>query len=82
MKKVVFYMALSLSCQLFAAQNITLKDVTVTAQKSEEKLRKVPISVTAFDESDIEDKQISNLDDIAKFTPNLLLYNTGQQGPH
>ena len=80
MKKVVFYMALSLSCQLFAAQNITLKDVTVTAQKSEEKLRKVPISVTAFDESDIEDKQISNLDDITKFTPNLLLYNTGQQG--
>ena len=80
MKKVVFYMALSLSCQLFATQNITLKDVTVTAQKSEEELRKVPISVTAFDESDIEDKQISNLDDIAKFTPNLLLYNTGQQG--
>lgn len=80
MKKVVFYMALSLSCQLFATQNITLKDVTVTAQKSEEKLRKVPISVTAFDESDIEDKQISNLGDIAKFTPNLLLYNTGQQG--
>lgn len=80
MKKVVFYMALSLSYQLFATQNITLKDVTVTAQKSEEKLRKVPISVTAFDESDIEDKQISNLDDITKFTPNLLLYNTGQQG--
>lgn len=28
----------------------------------------------------IEDKSIDSLEDIAKYTPNLMLYNTGQEG--
>lgn len=58
----------------------TLEEVTVTAQKKEENVQKVPISVSVFDEMSIEDKSIDSLEDIAKYTPNLMLYNTGQEG--
>lgn len=63
------------------ASNITSLDtVTVTAQKSEEDVQKVPISLSVFDEHTIEDNSIDTIKDIAKYTPNLFLFNTGFQG--
>ncbi len=66
---------------LFAQEKTTtLEEMSVTAQKKEENVQKVPISISVFDEIAIEDKSISSLEDIAKYTPNLMLYNTGQEG--
>lgn len=61
-------------------KTITLDDISVTAQKIEENVQKVPISISVFNDISIEDKSIESLEDIAKYTPNLMLYNTGQEG--
>lgn len=84
MKKTKILFSLStfllLTNNLLANEYTTLDDVTVTAQKSEENIQKVPISLSVFDDITLEDKSISSLEDIAKYTPNLMLYNTGQEG--
>lgn len=84
MKKTKILFSLStfllLTNNLLANEHTTLDDVTVTAQKSEENIQKVPISLSVFDDIALEDKSISSLEDIAKYTPNLMLYNTGQEG--
>ncbi len=78
--------AISLAVSALLANNLYAKDVTsleaitVTAQKSEENVQKVPISLSVFDDISIQDRSISTLADIAKYTPNLLLFNTSQQG--
>lgn len=75
--KILYLFILIVS--LNAAQK-TLKPIIVTAQKSEENSQKVPISLSVFDEFSLEDRQINTLDDLDKYVPNLLLFQTGQQG--
>lgn len=72
--------SLFLSTALDAESTIKLDPVIVTAQKSEENVQNVPISISVFDEISLEDKSIDTLDDIGRHTPNLLLFDTGQQG--
>ncbi|NCD11072.1 MAG: TonB-dependent receptor [Epsilonproteobacteria bacterium] len=72
--------ATSLCISQAIAQTTNLESITVTAQKSKEDVQNVPISMSVFDDLDLEDKSIESLDDIAKYTPNLMLFNTGQQG--
>lgn len=62
------------------AETTSLESITVMAQKSAENAQHVPISMSVFNDISLEDKSIETLDDIAKYTPNLMLYNTGQQG--
>jgi len=57
-----------------------LGNMTVSAQKTEENIQEVPISMTVFDEYDIQDMQIDSIKDIAKYTPNLLLFNKNSNG--
>lgn len=57
-----------------------LGTMTVTAQKSSENIQDVPISITAFDEIDLEDRNIDSLEDIAQYTPNLTFLNFGGLG--
>lgn len=64
----------------YAKDLTSLDAITVTAQKSEENVQSVPISVSVFNDISIQDKSISTLADIAKYTPSLLLFNTSQQG--
>lgn len=79
--KFSFLASILLSNNLMAKdETTTLESITVTAQKKEENVQKVPISISAFDDISIEDKSISSLENIAKYTPNLMLYNTGQEG--
>ncbi|MCJ8328354.1 MAG: TonB-dependent receptor [Campylobacterales bacterium] len=86
MKNNKKYINISIVTSLLLVSTLYSKDITkldsinVTAQKSEENIQKVPISLSVFDEFSMEDKSISSLIDIAKYTPNLLLFNTGQQG--
>ena len=43
--------------------------IIVTARFREENLQDVPLAITAFDEEDIQNRGIQELDDVARFTP-------------
>jgi iron complex outermembrane receptor protein len=51
----------------------TLEEVVVTAQKREEKLQDVPISITAFSVKAIETNRIQNVSDLNGLAPNLIV---------
>ncbi|WP_320044306.1 TonB-dependent receptor [uncultured Desulfobacter sp.] len=53
----------------------TLETITVTAQKTEENIQEVPISMSVFDEFTLEDRNIDNLEDIAQYTPGLQIFS-------
>ena len=52
-----------------------LEEVVVTARKTSEQLLDVPLAITAFTAEAIESRGISNLDDVAAFTPGLTFSN-------
>ncbi|NJO87788.1 MAG: TonB-dependent receptor [Chloroflexia bacterium] len=56
---------------------LELQSVTVTAEKREDELQKVPLSVTAVDSRKIEALQISNVNEIGRITPNFRTYDDG-----
>ena len=56
---------------------IQLEDVIITAQKKEELLQKVPISITAFNSTQIEKYKFWNNKDISGFVPNLYSADPG-----
>ena len=56
---------LAISAPAFAQ----LDEIVVTAQKREQSLQDVPISINAFDLESLEKNRISGLEDIAKFSP-------------
>jgi iron complex outermembrane recepter protein len=55
-----------------------IQEVVVTAEKREENLQKVPVSVTAFTPQEIEVNRIDNPVDLASYAPNL--YVVAQPG--
>ena len=48
-----------------------LEEIIVTARKTEESLQSAPVAVSAFTSAAIEQKGITNLDELARFTPGL-----------
>ncbi len=56
-----------------------LEEVIVTAQKREESLQDVPISIQALGSQKLEELHVSDFDDYAKFLPSLS-YSTGGPG--
>ena len=54
---------------------MNLENMTVTAQKTEENIQDVPISITVIDEFFLEDRNIENLEDIAQYTPGLQIFS-------
>jgi len=59
------------------AAALQLQSVTVTAEKREDELQRVPLSVTAVDAKKIEALQISNTNEIGRITPNFRTYDDG-----
>ncbi len=59
---------------------IEIEEMVVTAQKQEENLQEVPVSITVFSEQDIEDMKIESIRDMADFVPNLMIYQHGVSG--
>ena len=55
----------------FESYVAAVESVTVTAQRVEESLQKVPVAVTAFDNKQLEIKQITNVQQASYSTPNL-----------
>jgi outer membrane receptor protein involved in Fe transport len=59
-----------------------LEEIIVTAQRREQKLQDVPISVSAFNAETLENKGINRLDDLDKADPSLVFNtNSGTQRP-
>jgi outer membrane receptor protein involved in Fe transport len=56
-----------------AAQDRHIEEIIVTAQRIEENARKVPISVSAFTDAMIDDRQIIGITDLQINVPNLSL---------
>lgn len=55
----------------------TLPTQTVTVQKREEVLQKVPIAVASIDGTKAEELQISNINEVGRISPNLKSYDDG-----
>ncbi|KCZ86017.1 TonB-dependent receptor [Hyphomonas adhaerens MHS-3] len=51
-----------------------LDTVTVTARRVEENLQNAPVAVTAFNANDLELRAAEQLDDVARFSPNVAAY--------
>ena len=62
------------------AEQATLEEVVVTAQKRSEDLQKVPISLQVLGSQQLAELQVANFDDYAKFLPSLSYrsYGPGQ----
>lgn len=55
---------------------MTLEEVTVTAQKREASLQDTPIAVSAYTSEAMPSKGIDNISELANFTPNLTFDTT------
>lgn len=51
----------------------SVEDIVVTARRREESLQDVPIAVSAFTEETIENRQLEDLADVARYTPGVQL---------
>ena len=60
--------------------DVSLETMTVTAQKQEENVQDVPMSISVFGEQDIEDRKIQSISEIADFVPNFMVFNEGGPG--
>jgi iron complex outermembrane receptor protein len=54
-----------------AAQPDELTEIIVTARRHEERLQDVPISITVFNQQQLADHNVTNITDLATFTPSL-----------
>jgi iron complex outermembrane receptor protein len=48
-----------------------LEEIIVTARRKAERLQDVPISITVFDQKQLEDRNVTDAADLAKYTPSL-----------
>ena len=60
--------------------NLALEEVVVTAQRREQSIQDVPISVTAFTGADLQQRNITNAVDYLKITPGVSFTEDGQTG--
>lgn len=56
---------------------MALGDIIVTAQKREQRLQDVPVSITALPGKQIEDLKITDLRSLQSYVPNLAILNSG-----
>lgn len=54
-------------------ENNKIESIIVTAQKREEDVQKVPISINLFSESQLEDTGTENVLGLTQFTPNIYM---------
>jgi len=62
------------------ADNGSLEEITVTAQKRSENLQDVPISMEVFDNTVLTQRNIVNLDDYVKYSPSIAYVRGQGQG--
>ncbi|MFI4868445.1 MAG: TonB-dependent receptor [Steroidobacterales bacterium] len=54
-----------------------LQEIVVTSTRREESLSKVPISVTALTQEDMDTKGVKDIADVVRFTPGIAIDNSG-----
>jgi outer membrane receptor protein involved in Fe transport len=59
-----------------------LQEIVVTATRREESLSRVPISVAAFTQEQMDAQGLKQIDDIQRYTPGLVVTRTGNSGNH
>ena len=64
------------------AQDITLEEVIVTAQKREQKLIDVPVAITAMSGTELEQRGLSSVQDISFAVPGLTMREDGPGSYH
>ncbi|WP_419808775.1 TonB-dependent receptor [Sphingomonas sp.] len=64
------------------ADQLTLGDIVVTAQKREQSLQRVPISINAFDSAAIEALSAETIGDLDTFTPGLTINDSSVTQPN
>lgn len=64
-----------------SAQGVTLEEIIVTAQKREERLQSVPVTIAAFDKSMLESAGVVRIDAIGRMTPNVYMGNFAPSKP-
>lgn len=74
-----FVASLILSQSIYANDSKKLDTVIVTANKMEENLQEVPISMTVFNEFAIEDRKIESIQDVASYTSSFALIPKGSK---
>jgi iron complex outermembrane receptor protein len=80
-KSALLLAAASLSCvgiNQAAAQESD--DIIVTARRIEERLQDVPISITTFNQAQLDDRNVTNAADLVAYTPSL--QSNSQFGPN
>lgn len=63
-----------------AADAATIAEIVVTAQKREENLRDVPVSITAVGNQELEKLHVTQLTDVASYVPGFQVDSTGSPG--
>jgi iron complex outermembrane receptor protein len=66
-----------------AAESTSLEEIVVTANKREENVRDVPVSVGVVEGKDIESLRVGNIEDITRIVPGISFaaHNNGPNGP-
>ncbi len=63
-----------------AAETTTIEEVIVTAQKRNENLQDVPVSISVVSSEQLENMQVSQLTDISPYIPGLIVNSQGSPG--
>lgn len=71
--------AVSMPEQRVMAQG--LEEIIVTARKREESLQEIPIAITAISAADIQEADITGLEDVSNLAPGFYFFNQGQNQP-
>lgn len=64
-----------------ADESVGLEEIVVTAQKREETLSSVPMSITALSGDQLRDRGVTDVKDLAKVTPGLSYVESGSSTP-
>ena len=75
----LFFIAITLSIFNLQAQDSSdesadsMEEVITTARRTEESVNDVPIAISAFSGSDLDEKGITNMEDIRSLVPNMMI---------
>ncbi len=64
---------------ILSSEGERLREVVVTAQKREEIIQKIPLSITSLSAENIEQSQIQNVNDLTAISPNLYASDPGDR---
>lgn len=58
-----------------------IEEIVVTAQRREQALQDVPITITAFSAEDLQDRNVENVENLDLLLPNVMIRGGGTTGP-